>query len=87
MLGKWINDSLVTPSVNERKKLVIANPTDEILKFVQGYKNVELEPEPEYDETKQYLKLTKLSETDTELKLGWEVEDVQKEMMIDETDS
>lgn len=72
MLGKLINGALVEPSENERKKIVIANPTDEMLKFVMGYKEVTFEAEPEYDIEKQSLTPV-YTETEDAITVSWEV--------------
>ena len=73
MLGKWINGILISPSKNERKKLVITNPSDETLKFVMGYKETIIAPEPEYDVETQIIKMVLSKETETELLIDWEI--------------
>lgn len=55
MIGKIINGAFISPSLDERKKIVIANPTDEQLKFVMGYKDVIADEELELTDEKQYL--------------------------------
>ena len=74
MLGKLINKKLVTPSDKEKEKIVITNPTDKILKFIRGYKDVtETEP-PEYDPETQYLDMI-YTETDTGITVSYEVKE------------
>lgn len=34
MLGKIVNGALITPTENERKKIIITNPSEEILKVM-----------------------------------------------------
>ena len=76
MLGKIIEGTLITPSENERRKLVIANPTDEILKQILGYKEVNEADKPEYNEEAQYLKPV-YTESDGGISVTWEVCDVE----------
>ena len=76
MLGKIIEGTLITPSENERRKLVIANPTDEILKQVLGYKEVNEADKPEYNDETQYLKPV-YTESDGGISVTWEVCDVE----------
>ncbi len=76
MLGKIIEGTLITPSENERRKLVIANPTDEILKQVLGYKEVTEADKPEYNVETQYLKPV-YTESDGGISVTWEVCDVE----------
>ena len=76
MLGKIIEGTLITPSENERRKLVIANPTDEILKQILGYKEVNEADKPEYNGETQYLKPV-YTESDGGISVTWEVCDVE----------
>lgn len=76
MIGKILNGALIEPSANEREKIVIANPTDEILKAVMGYRDVITESEPEYDIETQYLSLV-YEETDGKIKASWEVKEME----------
>lgn len=93
MLGKLINGELVTPSDKEREKIVITSPTDEMLKFIRGYKDVtEAEP-PEYDPETQYLDVV-YTETDTGINVSYEVKEmdvvedsIQEEMIKNEQTS
>ena len=75
MLGKLINGVLFTPSKNERKKIVIANPTDDILKYVMGYKDLFYDEEPEYNPETQYLEMG-LEETTDAVKVHWVIKEV-----------
>jgi hypothetical protein len=79
MLGKWVNERLIEPSANERKKIVITNPTDDILKYVMKYKDLTIAPEPEYDMETQYIVMVRKDETETELFLDWAVKDIENE--------
>ena len=76
MLGKIIEGTLITPSENERRKIVIANPTDEILKQILGYKEVTESDKPEYNVETQYLKPV-YTESDGGISVTWEVCDVE----------
>lgn len=78
MLGKLIDGVLITPSANERKKIVITNPTDKILKSVMGYKDLIYDDEPEYDMENQYLEQN-IEETDTTIIVHWIVKDIMIE--------
>ena len=78
MLGKLIDGVLITPSVNERKKIVITNPTDKILKSVMGYKDLFYDDEPEYNIENQYLEQD-IEETDTIITVHWIVKDIMIE--------
>lgn len=76
MLGKIVNGTLITPSDNERQKLIIANPTDEILKLVMSYKNVTEAEKPEYDENTEYLEPI-YTETDDSIAVSWAVKAIE----------
>ena len=78
MLGKLIDGVLITPSANERKKIVITNPTDKILKSVMGYNDLIYDDEPEYDMENQYLEQN-IEETDTTIIVHWIVKDIMIE--------
>lgn len=79
MLGKLVNGVLITPSANERKKLVITNPSDESLKFNMGYKDLIVDEKPEFDEEKQYLQAI-YEETENAVLNHWEVNDIPEEI-------
>ena len=83
MLGKLVNGELITPSDKEKEKIVITRPTDDMLKYIRGYKDVtETEP-PEYDEETQYLE-TVYTETDTAINVSYEVKEMETEVQTDE---
>lgn len=82
MLGKLVNGNLIQPSANERKKIIITNPTDEILKNVMGYKDLTVDEQPEYDMESQYLSPI-YEETDTEIIQHWEVKDIEELEIIE----
>ena len=85
MLGKLVNGVLITPSEYEKKKIVITNPRDEVLKFVLGYKDLIIDEEPEYDAKTQWLE-SAFEETDTQIIQHWTVKDIEEipEDVIDE---
>ena len=85
MLGKLVNGRLIQPSANERKKIVITNPSDELLKFVMGYKDLVIAPEPEYDAETQYLSPV-YEETETEILQNWEVKEIEGGQNNEEAD-
>lgn len=76
MLGKLINGELVTPSDKEKEKIVITSPTDEMLKYILGYKDVTDTEPPEYDPETQYLE-TIYTETDTGITVSYEVKEME----------
>ena len=76
-LGKIINGNLHICSDKERKVLTIANPSEKILKFVVGYKDVYYDEEPEYDIDTQYLKSV-YEESDDAIIAHWEVRELEK---------
>lgn len=83
MLGKLVNGELITPSDKEKEKIVITSPTDEMLKYIRGYKDVtETEP-PEYDPETQYLE-TIYTETETGITVSYEVKEMETEVQTDE---
>ena len=49
MLGKLVNGVLITPSENEKKRIIVTNPSNDVLKFVMGYKDLTVDEQPEYD--------------------------------------
>ena len=51
MIGKLVNGELVEAP----KKIVIANPTDELLISLMGFKPVVDDNNPIYDDSKEYL--------------------------------
>ena len=83
MLGKLINGRLVQPTENERKKIVVTNPTDKLLKLIMGYKDLAISPEPEYNTETQYLSPV-YEETETEILQNWEIKDIENEIITEE---
>ena len=83
MLAKVVNGRLATPSEAERQKIVIANPSDESLKFNLGYKDFMINEKPTYDKTTQMLRQT-FEETETTITQRWEVVDIQPKMQTEE---
>ena len=84
MLGKLVNGELITPSDKEKEKIVITRPTDDMLKYIRGYKDVtETEP-PEHDEETQYLEAV-YTETDTAINVSYEVKEMETEVQTDES--
>lgn len=73
MLGKIINGVLVTPSASELKKVVITNPTEELLKFIMGYKDLVIDEKPEVTEGQTIVPI--YEETETEILQHWEIKD------------
>ena len=54
-IGKVVNDVVVTPTENEKKKVVSTNPDNEILKATLKYMDMEVDAQPDYDAETQYL--------------------------------
>lgn len=84
MIGKIINGNLIQPSSTERKKIVVTNPSDDILKYVMKYKDVVIDEKPEYNPETQYL-VENYEETDSTIAVHWEVLDINDE--VGESDS
>ena len=78
MLGKLVDGALVTPSEYEKKKLVITNPSDDVLKYVLKYKDLVIDEEPEYDDMTQYLEIF-FEETDTKIIQKWNIKNITDE--------
>lgn len=74
-VAKIINGNIITPSKQERKSIIITNPTDDVLKAVRGYKDIDWGTQPEYDPETQYLRHT-ITETDDSIIVEWTVEDI-----------
>ena len=79
MLGKLVDGNLIRPSENERKKIIITNPSIESLKYNLGYKDLIVDVNPSYDEETQYLEAV-YEETEDTIYVHWEV----KEVILDE---
>ena len=65
------------PSDNEKKKIVITNPTQEQLKFLMGYKDLVIDEQPETTE-RQYAAPV-YEETDTTITKHWEIKDIEQD--------
>lgn len=82
MLGKLINGVLMTPSDNEKRKIVITNPSDELLKFAMNYKDLVYDELPEYDAETQYLE-QEIEEADELITVKYIVKDISIEEMTE----
>ena len=82
MIAKLINGNLIQPSSTERKKIVIANPSDDILKYVMKYKDVAMDEKPEYNPETQYL-VESYEETDSTITVHWKVLDIEDPVIED----
>ena len=70
MLGKRVNGVLVTPSESEFKKIVITNPSEELLKFVMGYKDLAVDEQPEVEDGQ--ILVPTYEETETAILQHWD---------------
>lgn len=75
MIAKLIDGVIYTPTEGERQKIVITNPTNESLKFNLGYKDYEIDEQPEYDPETQYLE-PYYEETEDKIIKHWEVKEI-----------
>lgn len=75
MIGKIIDGVFISPSETERLKIVITNPTDDVLKYVMGYKDVTESDKPEYDPETQILSPV-YTEDEDGIAVGWTVETI-----------
>ena len=82
MLGKIVNGVLMTPSDNEKRKIVITNPSDELLKLAMNYKDLVYDELPEYDTETQYLE-QEIEETDELITVHYIVKDISIEEMTE----
>lgn len=55
MIGKIINGQLYYPTEEEQQKIIVSNPTEDILKYIMGFKEIVTNDIPEYDSTTQIL--------------------------------
>ena len=78
MLGKLIDGVLITPSENERKKIIITNPSDSVLKSVMGYKELIYDDKPEYNTETQYIEQN-IEETNDTIIIHWIIKDIEIE--------
>lgn len=83
MIGKIIDGAFVTPSANERAKIVITNPTDDVLKYIMGYKKVTEADKPEYDPETQILSPV-YTESEDGISVAWTVEDIMQTAEVTE---
>ena len=74
-IGKVVNGVVMTPTENERKKIVITNPKDEVLKIAMGYKDLYYDEKPKYEEKTQYLEQI-IEETDVAIYVHYKVKDI-----------
>jgi hypothetical protein len=81
MLGKIINGVLMTPLENEKKKIVITNPSDELLKLAMGYKDLFYDEQPEYDTETQYIEQND-EETDEAIYVHYTVKDIPSDQEV-----
>lgn len=77
MIGKIIEGVLIVPTENERKKIIITNPNDEILKIAMGYKDLVYDEKPEYDAETQYLEES-VEETDEAIYVHYIIKDINE---------
>lgn len=78
MIGKIINGVFSEPTERERAKIIIANPTDEMLKFIMGYKDVSEEEKPEYDEETEVLSPI-YTENEDNITVSWKIKKLETE--------
>lgn len=76
MLAKVVNGKLVVPTEAERQKIVITNPSNEMLCRCLGYANVEIDKKPEFDKTTQYLSPVLEKTGEITGVVHWEVVDI-----------
>ena len=55
MIGKIINGQLYYPTEEEQQKIIVSNPTEDILKYVMGFKEIVTGDIPKYDSATQTL--------------------------------
>lgn len=73
MIGKLVNGALVEAP----KKIVIANPTEELLISLMGFKPVVDGNNPIYDDTKEYL-VASYEEQDDKIIRHYEVKPIEE---------
>ncbi len=77
MIGKRIDGVIYTPTKEERKKVIITNPSEEILVLTRGYKYMYCDEKPEYDAETQYLE-ENIGETDEAIYVHYIVKDINE---------
>lgn len=81
MIAKLIDGTLVEPDYFEKRKVVITNPNDDILKVAFGYKDVVFDEKPTFDETKQHLE-ERYNELDNKIQVIYEI--VENDSIVEE---
>lgn len=81
MIAKLVDGTLVEPNSFEKRKVVITNPNDDILKVAFGYKDVVFDEKPTFDETKQHLE-EKYNELDNKIQVIYEI--VENDSIVEE---
>ena len=81
MIAKLIDGTLVEPDYFEKRKVVITNPNNDILKVAFGYKDVVFDEKPTFDETKQHLE-ERYNELDNKIQVIYEI--VENDIIVEE---
>lgn len=81
MIAKLVDGTLVEPNSFEKRKVVITNPNDDILKVAFGYKDVVVDEKPTFDETKQHLE-ERYNELDNKIQVIYEI--VENDSIVEE---
>ena len=81
MIAKLIDGTLVEPDYFEKRKVVITNPNNDILKVAFGYKDVVFDEKPTFDETKQHLE-ERYNELDNKIQVIYEI--VENDSIVEE---
>ena len=81
MIAKLIDGMLVEPDYFEKRKVVITNPNNDILKVAFGYKDVVFDEKPTFDETKQHLE-ERYNELDNKIQVIYEI--VENDIIVEE---
>ena len=81
MIGKIINGQLYYPTEDGQQKIIVSNPTEDILKYVMGFKEIVTGDIPKYDSATQTL-VENYAEDGDKLVVTYTVEDLP---IIDET--
>lgn len=81
MIAKLIDGMLVEPDYFEKRKVVITNPNNDILKVAFGYKDVVFDEKPTFDETKQHLE-ERYNELDNKIQVIYEI--IENDSIVEE---
>lgn len=81
MIAKLIDGTLVEPDYFEKRKVVITNPNNDILKVAFGYKDVFFDEKPTFDETKHHLE-ERYNELDNKIQVIYEI--VENDSIVEE---